>query len=68
MLGVGESWSPKVTPETSESVLRGQNAMARGALYINGKVLKRRHRKWPRIGNSDICSPSYGQKKGQESN
>ncbi len=26
------------------------------------------HQKWPRIGNSDICSPSYGQKKGRESN
>jgi hypothetical protein len=30
--------------------------------------LKRRYRKCPRIGNSDICSPSYGQKKGRESN
>jgi hypothetical protein len=26
------------------------------------KVLKRRYRKWPRIGHLDICSPSYGQK------
>jgi hypothetical protein len=30
--------------------------------------LKRRYRKWPRIGHLDICSPSYGQKKGRESN
>jgi hypothetical protein len=30
--------------------------------------LKLRYRKWPRIGNSNICSPSYGQKKGRESN
>jgi hypothetical protein len=30
--------------------------------------LKRKYRKCPRIGNSDICSPSYGQKKGRESN
>jgi hypothetical protein len=30
--------------------------------------LKRRYRKWPRIGNLDICRPSYGQKKGRESN
>ncbi len=29
---------------------------------------KGRYRKWPHIGNSDICSPSYGQKKGRESN
>ncbi len=40
MLGVGESWSPKRTPETSESVLRGQNSMAGCAPYINGKLLK----------------------------
>jgi hypothetical protein len=31
-------------------------------------VLKLRYRKWPRIGHLDICSPSYGQKKGRESN
>jgi hypothetical protein len=30
--------------------------------------LKRRYRKWPRIGHLNICSPSYGQKKGRESN
>jgi hypothetical protein len=30
--------------------------------------MKLRYRKFPRIGNSDICSPSYGQKKGRESN
>jgi hypothetical protein len=32
------------------------------------KVLKRRYAKWPRIGHLDICSPSYEQKKGRESN
>jgi hypothetical protein len=37
-------------------------------LSVIGKVLKRRCRKWPRIGHLDICSPSYGQKKGRESN
>ncbi len=30
--------------------------------------MKRRYRKWPRIGHLDICNPSYGQKKGRESN
>ena len=30
--------------------------------------MKRRYRKWPRIGHLDICSPSYGKKKGRESN
>ncbi len=37
-------------------------------LGVIGKVLKRRYRKWPRIGHLDICSPSYGQKKSRESN
>jgi hypothetical protein len=32
------------------------------------KVLKTRCPKWPRIGHLDICSPSYGQKKGRDSN
>jgi len=54
MLGVGESWSPKRTPETSEHVLRGQNSMAWCALYINGKVLKCRCLKWARIAHLDI--------------
>ncbi len=39
-----------------------------GVLGVIGKLWKRRYRKCLRIGNSDICSPSYGQKKGQESN
>ncbi len=30
--------------------------------------MKRRCPKWPRIAHLDICSPSYGQKKGRESN
>ncbi len=30
--------------------------------------MKRRYRKWPRIGHLNICRPSYGQKKGRESN
>jgi len=30
--------------------------------------LKRRCPKWPRIAHLDICSPSYEQKKGRESN
>ncbi len=39
-----------------------------GVLGVIRKILKRRYRKCPRIGNSDIYSPSYGQKKGRESN
>jgi len=40
----------------------------RGVLSVIGKVLKRRYRKWPCIRHLDICNPSYGQKKGRESN
>jgi len=53
-LGVGESWSPGGTPETSEHVLRGQNSMAGCALYINGKLSKCRCPKWARIAHLDI--------------
>jgi len=70
-----ETPTPKVgdlessgTPECLEFDSRGQNASHWGVLDVIGKVLKRRYRKWPRIGHLDICSPSYGQKKGRESN
>jgi hypothetical protein len=56
------------TPECLELDIKGKNTSHWGVLGVVGKVLKRRFRKWPRIGNSDICSPSYGQKKGLESN
>jgi len=56
------------TPECLELNSKAQNTSHWGVLDVIGKVLKRRYRKWPRIGHSDICSPSYGQKKGRESN
>jgi hypothetical protein len=71
-------WSPTLgkvgglesagTPECLELDRKAQNTSHWGFLSVIGKVLKRRYRKWPRIGHSDICSPSYGQKKGRESN
>jgi hypothetical protein len=70
-----ETPTPKVgdlessgTPECLEFNSRGQNDSHWGVLGGIGKVLKRRYRKWPRIDHLDICSPSYGQKKGRESN
>jgi hypothetical protein len=63
---VGNLESPG-TPECSELDRKRQNTSHWGVLGVIGKVLKRRYRKCPRIGNSDICSPSYGQKKGRES-
>jgi hypothetical protein len=56
------------TPECSELDRKGQNTSYWGVLSVVGKVLKRRYRKCPRIGNSDIYKPSYGQKKGRGSN
>jgi hypothetical protein len=56
------------TPECLEFDNKAQNTSHWGFLGVIGKVLKRRYRKWPRIGHLDICNPSYGQKKGRESN
>jgi hypothetical protein len=70
-----ETPTPKVgdlessgTPECLEFDSRDQNTSYWGVLSVIGKVLKFRCPKWPRIGHLDICSPSYGQKKGRESN
>jgi len=62
--GLESSW----TPECLELDSKAQNNLHWGVLGVIEKVLKRRYRKWPRTGHSDICSPSYGQKKGWESN
>jgi len=56
------------TLKNSEDNLRHQISLPWCVLYINAKLLKRRCPKWPCITHLDICSPSYGQKKGRESN
>jgi hypothetical protein len=56
------------TPECLEFDSKAQNTSHWGVLGVIAKVLKRRYRKWPRIGHLDINSPSYVQKKGRESN
>jgi len=56
------------TPENLEDDLRGQISLPWCVLYINGKLLKHICPKWPCIAHLDICNPSYGQKKGRESN
>jgi hypothetical protein len=71
-------WSPTLaksedlessgTPECSELNNKAQNTSHWSVLRVIEKVLKLRYRKWPRIGHLNICSPSYGQKKGRESN
>jgi hypothetical protein len=68
----GEAHTPKSgnlessgTPENLELELKGQNTSHWGVLGVIGKVFKCRCLNWPRIGHLDICSPSYGQKKGR---
>ncbi len=56
------------TPEKSELDCRGQISSHLNVLDLIGKVLKCRCPKWPCMSHLDICSPSYEQKKGQDSN
>jgi len=56
------------TPETLELDYRGQNTLPWCVYYTVGNFLKCRYLKWPRMSHLDICSTSYGQKKGRESN
>jgi hypothetical protein len=67
-LGKSEDLESFGTPECLELDSKAQNTSHWGVLDVIGKVLKRRYRKWPRIGHLNICSPSYGQRKGRESN
>ncbi len=46
---------------------RSQNTSDWSVFGVIEKILKYRCPKCPRIGHLDICSPSYGQKKGQKS-
>ncbi len=62
------TWESSETPENSEHDCRGQKTLHWGVLYTIGKVLKCRCPKWPCMSHLDICSPSYGQKRGWESN
>jgi hypothetical protein len=67
-LGKSEDLESSGTPKCSKLDNKAQNTSHWGVLSVIGKVLKRRYRIWPRIGHLDICRPSYGQKKGRESN
>jgi hypothetical protein len=61
-------WDSSGTLETSEFDYRGQNTSPWGVLHVIGKLLKFKCRKWPCMSHLDICSTSYGKKKGWESN
>jgi hypothetical protein len=56
------------TPKNSELDCRGQISLYLSVLGLIEKVLKCKCSKWPRMNHLDICNPSYGQKKGRESN
>ncbi len=56
------------TPKTSELNCRGQKTLPWCVLYIVGKVLRCKCRKWPCMSHSDIYNITYGRKKGQKSN
>jgi hypothetical protein len=56
------------TPAILELDCKGQNTSPWGVLYTVRKISKCRCWKWPCMGHSDICSTSYGQKKGRKSN
>ncbi len=56
------------TPKCLEFDSKAQNTSHWCVLCVIGKVLKCRCPKCLRIDDLDICSPSYGQKKGRESN
>jgi len=60
--------SPSGLPKISKFNCKGQNTSPWGVLHVIGKLLKCRCRKWPRMSHLDICSTSYGKKKGEESN
>jgi hypothetical protein len=62
------TWESSETLKTSKLDCKGQNTSPWGFLHFIGKLLKCRYRKWPRMSHLDICSTSYGKKKGRESN
>ncbi len=63
-----ETWESSGIPKNYELDCRGQNTFLWNVLYIIRKALKCRCPKWPRMSHLDICSTSYGRKKGRESN
>jgi hypothetical protein len=62
------TWESFGTPKNSERDCRGQNTFHWDVLYTVGNLLKCKCPKWPLMSHLDICSISYGRKKGRESN
>ncbi len=64
-MGLG---SPPGLSKTQSAIVGVKTPCIWSVLYTVGKVLKCRCPKWLRMSHLDICSISYGRKKGQESN
>jgi len=62
------TWESSETLKNSERNYKGQNTSHWGVFHIVRKVLKCRCQKWPCMNHLDICSTSYGGKKGRKSN
>jgi len=62
------TWESFETPKNLEHDCKDQNTSFRSILYTVKKVLECRCPKWLCMSHLDICSTSYGWKKGRESN
>jgi hypothetical protein len=60
-------WSPLGLPKIQRSIAGVKTPCLEVFFIPLEKVLKFRCRKWPRMSHLDICSTSYGGKKGRES-
>jgi hypothetical protein len=60
------TWESSKIPEISEFDCKGQNTLHWGVLYTIRKLSKCKCWKWPHMGHLDICSTSYGKKKGRQ--
>jgi len=60
-------WSPPGLLKTQKTIWKVKSPRI-DAFFISMESSWSRCPKWPRMGHLDICSPSYGQKKGRESN
>jgi hypothetical protein len=61
-------WENVGTPKISEFNYMGQNTLHRSVHYIIEKLSKCKCQKWACMSHLDICSTSYDEKKGHESN
>ncbi len=63
-----ETWSPPGLPQLQSSTAEGKTPRLEVFFIPLEKVSKYRCPKWSHMNHLDICSTSYGQKKGRESN